>query len=335
MIVSRRRAALPNGGVRTTCTYEPLLGTLVELRIDGAPQTLGPDHASTNDDDVASTIESAVVGEIRRLEALFSVFDDASELSRWKRGQIDDVSDELRSLLATSLEWQRRSDGLYNPSVGVITAAWRHAEITGVPPGDEQLGELIERTGEPAYAVRADGLERVGDLRGLDLNAIAKGRIIDLATAAGMRAGAGLGVTAISLNIGGDLLHCGAGHMTVGIEDPHRPYDNVVPTIAVAIDNRALATSGSARRGFRVGGVWHSHVIDPRTGHPVQTVPSASVIAADATTADVVATIIGITSPEAGLAFAASLPDIGCCIVGADATVWRNDVWRAHEVQLR
>lgn len=42
--------------------------------------------------------------------------------------------------------------------------------------------------------------------------------------------------------------------MIVGIEDPHRPYDNVAPLDRIRLAGQGLATSGSSRRGFRVAG---------------------------------------------------------------------------------
>ena len=113
---------------------------------------------------------------------------------------------------------------------------------------------------------------------------------------------------------------------------------NAPPLTKVAIAGQGLATSGSARRGFRIDGRWYSHVIDPRDGWPVDRVASATVIAPDAATADVVATLLSVLPPVDGLALiegglklpGSATPSLGCCIVARDGTVTTDAVWDAH-----
>ena len=97
---------------------------------------------------------------------------------------------------------------------------------------------------------------------------------------------------------------------------------------------RGLATSGSARRGWRIAGRWYSHVIDPRSGRPVDHVASASVVAPDAATADAVATVLSVLAPAEGVAFVEGLddvPDVAALVVGADGSTWRSAGWAALE----
>ena len=56
----------------------------------------------------------------------------------------------------------------------------------------------------------------------------------------------------------------------------------------------------------------HSHVIDPRTGQPVRHTLSATVIAADACSADVAATIVGVLAVPAALEWADATDGIAC-----------------------
>ena len=90
-----------------------------------------------------------------------------------------------------------------------------------------------------------------------------------------------------------------ASRQRVGIEDPRWPFDNVPPMVQISLANAALATSGTGRRGFVVGGVKYGHVIDPRTGIPVDHVLSASVVAPDAVTAGALATAAMVLAPDA------------------------------------
>ena len=67
--------------------------------------------------------------------------------------------------------------------------------------------------------------------------------------------------------------------------------------MTIELRDAGMATSGRARRGYRIGGRWYSHVIDPRTGRTVDDVASVTVVASSAATADVLATLLGVLHP--------------------------------------
>lgn len=77
----------------------------------------------------------------------------------------------------------------------------------------------------------------------------------------------------------------------------------------IDVHNAAVATVGSARRGISVGSEWISHVLDPRTGLPAHGSASVTVMAPDAASADVIAMIVSVMDPAAGLTFVDKLND--------------------------
>lgn len=88
-----------------------------------------------------------------------------------------------------------------------------------------------------------------------------------------------------------------------GPDDPSgRP--SLVPA-AVALEDESIATAGDYRRYFESGGRHYSHIIDPRSGHPVaHATLSSTVVAADGMQADALATVFMAMSPDAALALA-------------------------------
>jgi FAD:protein FMN transferase len=264
---------------------EPVLGTVLTLTLRGVGGR------------AASEIETAVVAEIERLEQSFSAYRDDSELRRWGRGEVANPSDDLRELLRLGLYWQHLTNGVFNPAVNAISDRWKQAAIDGVVPGHDELAALATSIRQPRY----DGVTRIGDCSHLTFNALAKGLVVDRA---GERAMHQLGGGSVTVEIGGDLVHRGDESIRVAVENPLRPYDNEPPLCVVEIDNSAIATSGSARRGFRVGDRWFSHVIDPRSGWPVDHIASASAISPTAATADAAATMLSVEQPSEGLGWA-------------------------------
>ena len=183
------------------------------------------------------------------------------------------------------------------------------------------LAELAASIREPRFAIDGHGRPvRTGDCSMLNLNAFAKGWIVDRALELGWATGL---AASIVVNAGGDLAHRGEPAVQVGVENPLRPYDNEPPLMTLALSNAGMATSGRARKGYRIGGRWYSHVIDPRTGHTVDTVASVTVIAPSAADADALATVLGVLPPdEADRLGAASLH------VANDGTITESSAWR-------
>jgi FAD:protein FMN transferase len=288
-------------------TFSPVLGTMLELRLDGDPGAF-------------AAAEQAALDVFEQGEARFSTFRADSELVRWRSGESDQCSPDLAAVLAAAADWHELSAGAFHPATRKLTDRWRRAEVEGSLP---ERSEVAELTPALPYRMDAGQVLRTGDCSGVDLNAIAKGYLVDRA---GEAAFAVPGITTMVVNVGGDLRHLGKGSTKVGIEDPARPFDNLPPRWQVEISNQALATSGYARRGFRVAEAWLGHVLDPRSGWPVAHTASVSVIAADAMTADALATVLGVAPLSEALSFAAK-HSLSCLLVSAEGSVQASEQW--------
>lgn len=303
-------------GATWTSIHEPLLGTRVELRIS---TEVGPSAAERTSE--------AVVSEMRRLQRVFTLFDEASELVRWRTGSLAQPGPELGEVLRLALHWQQRSGGAFNVAGGALSTLWRSAEREGRLPDRNGLAAACARIVDPPYLAHAGGkIEARGDCSGVDLNALAKGWIADRGAAIGIdRAG----IDAVVVNAGGDIAHRGAGAVVVGIENPLEPYDNAAPLAVVRLSNGGIATSGSVRRGFEVAGRWFGHVLDARTGMPVDSLVSVTVVAPDAATADVAATVASVLGHSDGLDFVDVLDDVECLMVDPAGRQWCSSGWDA------
>jgi thiamine biosynthesis lipoprotein len=308
----------------------PVLGTGLELRV-------GVDPADAGDlDSLSSLVLHRVLDEIDRLEPLLSVHDPASALRRWRAGPAGPAGPdhpdhappaELTAVLALAARWFEAGGGAFNPCAGRVVQLWRDSARSGVAPSSVDCSATAAAIAELPYTVVGGRVVRTGDTSGVDLNAIAKGYIVDRAVDAAWAVDPR--VCRVVVNIGGDLRHRGRGSLRVGIEDPAQPHDNAEPLTVVEVCDAALATSGSARRGVEIGGRWYGHVFDPRTGRPVDDVTSVSVVAADAVTADVVATIVGVRGVVDGLAFVDMLDGVHTLVVDAAGVSHASPGWPA------
>lgn len=297
------------------------MGTTVEVQVvlDGTDREV-EGHAM---------VTEAISGMVR-LQDLLSSVDPDSEFSRWTRDPSFVPGEELTRVLAEAAEWQGRSGGRFNPAIGVLSDLWRDAQSDDHPPDREVTRRLAESIAAPRWAVDQSGhVRQLDDCRPCTLNAFAKGWIVDRAVESLRH----IGVRTATVNAGGDLRRIGPDPLHVGIEDPTAPYDNQPPIAAVAVVDAAIATSGTAHRGFTIAEQRFGHVIDPRTGWPVDAIRSISVVASDTATADVLATVLGVEEPASAIAEAENL-GLAVFIVDADGEVHRSRAWRAIEIDV-
>jgi thiamine biosynthesis lipoprotein len=70
-------------------------------------------------------------------------------------------------------------------------------------------------------------------------------------------------------------------------------------TLFLELENQAVATSGDYEQFFTLNGKRYSHIIDPKTGHPVDNgIVSVTVVADTATVADAMSTAIFVLRKE-------------------------------------
>ena len=293
--------------------YENVLGTSAELRI----------HSASRID--AGAAEQRALAEIDRLTAIVSTYDSQSELRRWMNGDVNKtVSSDLFDLLSSCDQYEKLTQGAFNPRVASATSLWKQAAENGVLPSDVMLRKAAQKASRPAWLLDESNrtAKYLHDRKcELSLDAIAKGFIIDQAAEAAM---AEDGVDGVVVNIGGDLVVRGDISQRVGISDP---AEETRPISVVRLERQAIATSGGYQRFFEIQGRRYSHLIDPRSGYPVTKTNSVSVIAPSAMAADVAATALSVMSIDDALAWCEANKPFECLIVDSQGNLHRSRNW--------
>jgi hypothetical protein len=93
------------------------------------------------------------------------------------------------------------------------------------------------------------------------------------------------------------------------------------------LEDGAIATSGSYRRGVEIAGQHYSHIIDPRTARPAGDVLSSTVKAPDAATAGALATAFSVLALKESRRVASQFPDVDYLIVRRDGTLVASNRW--------
>jgi thiamine biosynthesis lipoprotein ApbE len=208
--------------------------------------------------------------QLDQLDAAASRFRADSEVTALASGRPTRVSPLLLALVRAALRAARLTDGAVDPTVGgALSALGYDRDFPAVPA--ESAGPLVVRHVPGWQAVEVDptaGTVRVPAGVVLDLGATAKAYAADRA-ARDAAAAAGCGVL---VSLGGDVAVAGAcppAGWTVRLADDSAAAGPDLPS--VRIRSGGLATSSTAVRRWRRGGVGLHHIVDPLTGLPADT----------------------------------------------------------------
>lgn len=207
-------------------------------------------------------------------------------------GREVEVPDAIAELISRSQLLSRQSEGLFNPAIGGLLNLWgfqSDGRPNGPPPAKEAIAQWV------AAAPSMDDLQlQSGRLSShnravqLDFGAFAKGVAVDQAIAI-LRAH---GIANAIVNGGGDLRAIGSkgdSPWLVGIRHPQGT--GVLAALRVRGDE-SVFTSGNYERYREYEGVHYTHILDPRSGMPVEGVTSVTVLHQNGGVADAAATAL-------------------------------------------
>jgi thiamine biosynthesis lipoprotein len=235
------------------------------------------------------------------------------------------VSPEFARVVRFSLELNQRSRGAFDPTLAPVINLWGFGEKTdqrAVPP-ESALQAALKNTGCQHLSVTAND-ELVKDISDLTINlsAVAKGFGVDEMIAV-LRRG---GLTNIYASIAGEVMLLGQNSRgtkwQVGVSAPVEHWNEDDPMAAVvSLSNQALSTSGDYQKFFADSqGRRLSHIINPKTGWPVQhNVGGVSVMAPDSMTADALGTTLFVLGAEQGLKFIESYTNAAALFIMREA----------------
>jgi FAD:protein FMN transferase len=307
-----------------TFHHEHVLGTSLEMKVRASSLAQ------------AQEAESAALAEIDRQTLILSAWRPDSEFSRWNATRFEAiaVSPELFEVLAGFDHWREQTGGALDASAEAALHLWRRAAAEGREPTEGEIARTVEAIAQPHWQRDAatHTAMRLSDVP-LALASFAKSHISAQAAEAALHAGA----TGVMLNTGGDIVVRGDMRQIVEIADPNADAENDLSLDRIAVRDRAVATSGSYRRGVELVAASlqkaaSSHLVDPRTARPTGHVLSSTVIAKDAHTAGALATAFSVLSPAESAAVAAKTPGVEYLLITRSGERLQSAGWRAYQL---
>jgi FAD:protein FMN transferase len=263
---------------------------------------------------------------VQRVESLMSINLPDSEIAQLNRkagkGPVS-LTEETFLVLKRAKEFARLSDALFDPTVGPLVDLWGIGKEGAAVPDPAPLAAALELVDYRDLSLTEASLE--GELlrenMAVDLGGIAKGYAADAAVAALRNAGVSFAI----VNLGGNVFALGErfgnGPWRIGIQDPEANRGSYIG-IALIVDE-TVVTSGKYERFFVEEGKRYHHILDTRTGYPVENgLASVTAIDTDSTRADAYSTLIFAQGLEKGMETARSIPSLKVIIIMEDFTVY-------------
>jgi thiamine biosynthesis lipoprotein len=274
----------------------------------GCPCTL---HLEADTATTAQAALAATLAECERLDRKYSHYRDDSLIAHiaTRPGEHFEVDEETANLLDFAATLYAQSDGMFDITAGPLTRLW-DAQRGRVPTPDE-IARALCVTGwkyvgwtRPTLQLQRHGMHI--DLGGL-VKEYAADRCAQLCREAGITSGV--------VDLGGDLAligpHCDGTPWVVGIKAPRTPGR---ASARIELPRGGLATSGDYERALIIDGRRYSHIVDPRSGVPVQSFASVSVVADSCLIAGAAATLAMLLGVERGGAYLRELGLPHLCI---------------------
>jgi thiamine biosynthesis lipoprotein len=288
----------------------------------GCPCEITLEHA--DDEQVARRAAVAARAEVERLDAKYSHYRNDNLLAEIITAAADaggaTVDDETADLLDFSAALHAQSGGRFDITAGVLTKLWDLQ--AGRVPADAEVAGALTRTGwqrvrwnRPQLYFSTPGMR-------LDFGGVVKEYAADRAAQCCRDNGVAHGV----VDLGGDLAvvgaHADGSAWRAGIKAPraHVAHEPVHAFASIELVHGGLATSGDYERAMIVDGRRYSHIIDPRSGQPVASFASVSVLGESCLVAGAASTIGMLLGPREGYAWLQQLGLPFLC-VSADGAV--------------
>ncbi|MCG3205352.1 MAG: FAD:protein FMN transferase [Elusimicrobia bacterium] len=266
-----------------------LMGTFCEMTVD-SPWSV----------EIAAPLIGSSFNEIDRLEGLLSTYQVSSEVSTLNSHASQSpqpCSPDVFELMRLSIFLSSQTKGAFDVSVGPLMDYWKLG-----PPSThlfQNLSEALMNVGFQSVSLepKARTLSFQRPHMKLDFGAIGKGFALDKALNI-LRAA---DVSRALINFGGQISAYSENPdrpWEVQIADPSQP-NKIIATLKLI--SGSVSTSSQIEQKKTKQGKRRGHILDPRTGRPIQFKGSVTVVGPESAWVDALSTALAVLGPEEGL----------------------------------
>jgi thiamine biosynthesis lipoprotein len=230
-----------------------------------------------------------------------------------------EIDTHFSNVLRKSFLVYKETNGLFDITVKPLVDAWGFG-VTKIDslPSEEEINSVRKCIGTNKLALEKNYLSKTKNCVQIDLNGIAQGYSVDV-IAEFLES---KGIKDYLVELGGEIRVNGRKQpsgekMKIGIETPNADeFGDTVLQKLIAIEKGAVTTSGSYRKYYESNGKKITHIINPKTGYPVENeLISVTIYAKNAMTADAYDNAVMLMGLKQGIKFIEKRKDIAAYFI--------------------
>lgn len=306
---------LVNGAKYEADTTLLLMGTRFRLKA-----------VSDNKGEASLSVEKGVE-EIQRIEKLISSHLTGSQTYKINKqsGKSPVVVDkELFFLIQRCINLSKITDGAFDITFAPLYEMWNFGGAMKSLPDSADINNQLELVGYQQIVADRLSQEIFLPLKGMSVSfgAIGKGYAANMAK----RVMIGAGALGGFVNASGDILFWGKNKneesWKVAIASPLKSREMIGE---IMVNDLAVVTSGNYEKNVEINGKHYSHILDPKTGYPVNEAISVTIVGPDAEIADALATAISVLGVKNGIKLINSIQYFEGLIIDENLTIHQSD----------
>jgi thiamine biosynthesis lipoprotein len=235
------------------------------------------------------------------------------------------VSKYTFDLVAFAVKYAKLSDGLLDPTIGRLVGLWNIGHEGAHVPAAADIAAMQKLCDYHKLELNEAKHELYLTEKGLEieLGSYGKGyaadRVYDYL--------ADQGFHSAIIDLGGNVYAMGqkpgGKDWNIGIQDPDQERGKPIGTVPV--NDKTVVTAGIYERYFVENGKMYPHIINPKTGYPVDNnISSVTLITDSSTLADTVDTALVLMGVEEGLKFAETIPNTEVLFITKDKKLYAS-----------
>ena len=243
---------------------------------------------------------AAAAREINRLEQELSRTVSTSYIYKLNENGSAAVSEETANLLKNAMDYSAATGGLFDMTVAPLVSLWGITTDSPRVPSRSEIDALLPLVG--VDHVTADGTHITLDPGcAMDLGGIAKGYASDRLADIFARYGVDSALVSLGGNVYARGTKPGGAAWSVAVQHPEQ--DGYAAMLSLT-DAFAVTSGGYQRYFTGPDGTVYQHILDPKTGWPVQgDLLSVTIVADNGTMADAYSTALYVMGREAAQDF--------------------------------
>ena len=290
-------------------TRTDLLGTVTSLTLYDTVEQAVFDEAFS------------IVSDIDKRMSVNRADSEISSINMDSDGDFVPVSTDTYELIKQAVDFSDSFGGTFDITIGAVVELWKSGETFSVLPDESDIRNKLSLINYRDISFDENGVRLNKPGMKLDLGSIAKGYACDK-TVEYLKSRK---VTSALLDFGGNIYahgtKPGGSSWSIGIRNPIIGENDVV--CSVNVQNTSVVTSGVYERYFEENGKMYHHLLDPKTGYPVDNgLLSVTIVDVSSTRADALSTACFVLGLENGYALIESLPESEAIFITENNTIF-------------